>query len=340
MEKKENDKDIKEKELLNKLSSLEKKIIDFLNIKLKVNITGKETNLELCNKKIGNCELMLLTGIQFDSLEYINLSNNQISDIHLLKDFNLKKLQSINLSFNKLNNLNQKKKLDLSFYRVNEIQYNNNINNYSINLDNNGLIEKDIKEIKDIIFNEDYLCYNNNENYQNEIINRINKLEKKILGYFNNKLNINLTGNEIKIDLNNKNIGNNELNLLTGVEFKNLEEINLSHNNISDVEILQYFNNLKTIDLSYNKINTIIPLKKMLMDNLFPHIIEINLDHNNLIKKDIEEIIRLIKNKNILIKMVILYDIKNRNDKIRIFGKQFVSENKNICKMIIDGKRN
>ena len=328
MEKKEKDKDIKEKELLNKLSDLEKKIIDFLNIKLKVNITGKETNLELCNKKIGNWELMLLTGIQFDSLENINLSNNQISDIHLLKDFNLRKLKSLNLSFNKLNNLNQKKKLDLSFYRVNEIQYNN-INNYSINLDNNGLIEKDIKEIKDIIFNEDYLCYNNNnESNKNEIINRINKLEKKILGYFNNKLNINLTGNEIKIDLNNKNIGNNELNLLTGVEFKNLEEINLSHNNISDVETLKYFNNLKTIDLSYNKINTIIPLKKMLMDNLFPHIIEINLDHNNLIKKDIEEIIRLIKNRNILNKMVIIYDIKNTNEKIRIFGKQFVSEYK------------
>ena len=46
----------------------------------------------------------------------------------------------------------------------------------------------------------------------------------------NFKLNVNLTGKELKIDLNNKNIYNNDLNLLSGLEFKNLEELILKSN--------------------------------------------------------------------------------------------------------------
>ena len=71
------------------------------------------------------------------------------------------------------------------------------------------------------------------------IFNKIEHLQKKILHFLNSKLNINLTGKEIKIDLNNKNIGNIELKLLTGINFKNLEELNLSNNNISDIRLLK-----------------------------------------------------------------------------------------------------
>ena len=63
-----------ENKLLSKLNGLEQKVLDFLNIKLKVKITGKEINLELSNKNIGNNELMLLTCIEFDNLQNINLS--------------------------------------------------------------------------------------------------------------------------------------------------------------------------------------------------------------------------------------------------------------------------
>ena len=153
---------------------------------------------------------------------------------------------------------------------------------------------------------------NNEDDTQSELIYKQNKLQQKILFYFNNKLNIELTGKEIKLDLNNKNIGNIELNLLSGVDFKNIEEINLSHNNISDIEPLKNFKNLKKVDLSFNKINNINGLKsiskynnkieklylnnnmikdvKILKENIFPNIIEINLDNNNIIQKDIDEI--------------------------------------------------
>ena len=97
------------------------------------------------------------------------------------------------------------------------------------------------------------------------IISLLSKLEAKVKDFFNVKLKLNLTGNEIKLDLNNKNIDNIELNLLSCVDFKNLEEINLSHNNISNIEPLKDFNSpkLKKLDLSFNKINNISPFKEI-----------------------------------------------------------------------------
>ena len=140
------------------------------------------------------------------------------------------------------------------------------------------------------------------------MINKLNQLEQKILKYFNNKLNVQLIGKEISIDLNNKNIENIDLSLLSSIDFKNLEEINLSNNKISNIEPLKNFKNLKKIDLSFNEIIKIDELKnisennnkieilylndnmiedaEILKQNIFPNIIEVNLDNNNIIKKD------------------------------------------------------
>ena len=82
----------------------------------------------------------------------------------------------------------------------------------------------------------------NKESIEDAILKRLNILEEKILNYLNAELNIHLTGNEIKIDLNNKNIGNIELKSLSGLEFNNLEELNLRNNIISDSNILKEFN--------------------------------------------------------------------------------------------------
>jgi len=149
-----------------------------------------------------------------------------------------------------------------------------------IKLDDNDLLAKDIEDIKNHIIN--YHQSNNcekdknsflsteinketNDNKKDMIISLLSKLEAKVKDFFNVKLKLNLTGNEIKLDLNNKNIGNIELNLLSCVDFKNLEEINLSHNNISDIEPLNDFNSpkLKKLDLSFNKINNISPFKEI-----------------------------------------------------------------------------
>ena len=155
------------------------------------------------------------------------------------------------------------------------------------------------------------------------LINKIDRLEKKIKEYFNLKFGIELKGNEIKINLNGKNIGNIGFNLFTALEFKNLEEIDLSNNNISNIEALKDFSTpkLKKIDLSHNKISDIKVLKEIsqekneleninLKNNLikdftilkeckFPKIKEITLDEKNIIQKDIEEIKNSITNKSI-----------------------------------------
>jgi len=323
----DNEEDL-ERIMLNKIENLEKKILHFLNSKLNVSLTGKEIKIDLNHKNIGNIELQLLTGINFKNLEELNLSNNNISDIKLLKEFNLNKIKKLDLSFNKINDLKDKtsnKTIDL-------------------NIDQDNLICKDIEEIKKLIndseskedeYYDPYDILNNScfmtsyyndtsknekKEYKKKLLNKIDNLEKKVLGYFNSKLNINLTGKEIKIDLNNKNIGNIDLDLLSGVEFKKLEEINLSHNNISNIESLPNFKTVKRIDISFNKIKDITPIKqltknnkklenlnlgnneimdvKILKENIFTTVIDINLDNNNIIKKDIEEIKDIIKKNN------------------------------------------
>ncbi len=319
-----------ENQLEKKLNIIEKKVLDYLKVKLEINITGKEVSLNLSNKNIGNNELNLITSIPFDNLEEINLSQNSISDIYILKNFNLKKIKSIDLSLNNINNLKGNRRLDLSFNCINNIG-NDKIKKYinkpinsleksiPINL-NSNLIEKDIEELKSILIdNEETFLANNENNIKKELSNKINKLEKKILEYMNCKLNVNLTGKELKIDLNNKNIDNIDLNLLSGVEFKNLQELNLSHNEISDIEPIKNFKNIKILDLSYNKINNIDKLKiiseynnkieKLYLNNnniknvdalkgdIFPYIIEINLDNNCIIKKELEEIKLIVNEK-------------------------------------------
>ena len=115
--------------LLTKINDVEKKILEFFKIKLKVNITKNIINLDLSNKNIGNIEVNLLSSIEFDNLENLNLSHNNISDILCLKGFNFKKLKRLDLSFNKLNNIKNK----------NEFSYNsiNDIRNKTIEKNNN-----------------------------------------------------------------------------------------------------------------------------------------------------------------------------------------------------------
>ena len=85
------------------------------------------------------------------------------------------------------------------------------------------------------------------ENENNiDLPNKLNNVKQKI----------NLKGDEIKLDLNNKNIDDRELKLLSHLKFENVEFIDLSHNKISNIKILKDLNlsNLKRLkDLSFNK---------------------------------------------------------------------------------------
>jgi len=155
-------------------------------------------------------------------------------------------------------------------------------------------------------------------------------LERLARHYLNVKLKIELTGNELSINLNNKNLTNIDFQILSEIYFKNAKSMNLNNNKISDITPLKNFNspNLKLLDLSFNKIIDIISFKEfsqkeqkietILLNNneiknadifkkkIFPYIKEINLDENHLLQKDIQEIkdvikgIKRIKKKNLI----------------------------------------
>ena len=96
-------------------------------------------------------------------------------------------------------------------------------------------------------------------------MNKIQNLEKKILNKLNVEYKVNLTGEELKIDLNGKNVDNIGLELLCSIPYKNVEEIDLGNNNISNIEAVKNLNspNLKILILRNNKIKDIEPLKNI-----------------------------------------------------------------------------
>ena len=90
---------------------------------------------------------------------------------------------------------------------------------------------------------------------------KIKLLENKILAVLNSKLKVNLNGNELKINLNGKNVGDFDLSLLCSVQFKKVEVMDLSNNNISNIDEINDWNfpNLKKFDFSHNNIKNIEP---------------------------------------------------------------------------------
>ena len=310
----ENFKSEEENLILNKINLLQKKILNFMNITLNINLTGNETKLDLSYKNIDDKTLNLFTGLKLENIEELNLSHNNISNVKILKNLNLKKLKKLELSFNKINKIKDPVK------NINKIFNNKKI---EINLDKNNLIQKDIKEIQDFIMNDEtkknnlseyeYLSIDDMKKQKIEkLLSKLKSLEQKVLSYFN------LTGKEIYINLRNSNFNDNKLELLSGVEFKNLEELNLSHNKITNILPIKNFKTLKKLNISFNKINDLKPLEEISKNNkdikeinlrnneirdveilkldIFPYISKINLENNkNLIQKDIDEIINIIK---------------------------------------------
>ena len=199
---------------------------------------------------------------------------------------------------------------------------------------------------------------------EKKLLSKIEQLEKKILQYLNIKLGVNLSNDVITINLNGKNVTDLELNLLGGVEFKNCESIDFSNNKITNISSFEINSpKLKNINFSNNKIEDISPLKKILKlnvnlesinlnnnsikkvnvkemnDNIFQRIKEINLDGNKYIQKEFHEIKELLSFNKVLREgsgCVLKYKLDK--NKIRLFGKEFVSNNKDICRMIIHEK--
>ena len=161
-----------------------------------------------------------------------------------------------------------------------------------------------------------------------------------------------LTGNELIIDLNGKNITNMDFALLSEISFKNAEYMKLRNNDISDIKSLGKlkYPKLKFLDLSYNKIEDITPFEQyskneqkietILLNNnkisnadifkkkIFPFMKDINLDENKLLQKDIQQIKDIIKGNKPKIKKIINKELNRKNSLLMSNKKNDVDNHK------------
>ena len=161
--------------------------------------------------------------IQYLAPEIIlgNKYNNKI-DIYLLGCI-IYELLTLNNYYidTKINNKNGK--IDTNIYNPKW----QNLLDLLLNI--NSKIRPNIDEVYKYIKDEIII----NDNSINNIQLNNNKLEE-----FNKKYNLNIQQNTTKIDLNYKKIGNEGLKDLCQIEFKELKELYLGGNKISDIKVL------------------------------------------------------------------------------------------------------
>ena len=94
----------------------------------------------------------------------------------------------------------------------------------------------------------------------------LNNIKKETLKEMNQKFNLDIKDIEIKeLNLEDKNLGNEIFEYLKRIEFKELKELNLFNNKISDIKVLEKvkFEKLEILDLSWNQISDINILEKV-----------------------------------------------------------------------------
>ena len=179
-----------------------------------------------------------------------------------------------------------------------------------------------------------------NNRDRERVLVKFENVHQKILNYFNQKLKTEIKPDAKKIDLDNKNLDNTDLNLISEVPFDNLEELNLKNNKFTDLKFLNNLKakNLKTLDLSFNKLNGIKEIKDSLENEQFPKIRYINLENTNIIVKDLEEIRKMLTDGKLNKQCKLNYILEKSKNKVRLFGHDFVNKNKEKCKMQIEGE--
>ena len=144
--------------------------------------------------------------------------------------------KEINLIYNKRNFLLKQNEMNnylINFYEIIIKKYKKDPSNYNNNTNIinlvNGMNYKIYKNEELCLFGNDGIKIDNNNNKFREkeykqdleyLLNKVKFLEKKILTVFNTKFNVDLTGNELKINLNGKKIGDLDLSLLFSVYFQ------------------------------------------------------------------------------------------------------------------------
>ena len=221
----------------------QKKLLKQLNKNYKTNFAKSFTTIELSNKRIENEGFKILCKIEFNTLNYLYLFKNKISDIQPLETAKLDKLELLNLRHNNIKDISVLNKVNIS-------------NLKELNLGNNNILKIDV--LQKVNFNKlEKLLLDHNQitnidtlaqtdfkklkelNLNNNGIFSINVLEKID---FPELTKLDLEGNLIE-----------DINVLEKVNFKELNEMNLFKNNISDINV---FNNYKFYKLKKLNVNS------------------------------------------------------------------------------------
>ena len=248
------------------IDKLNKKIDDDYNINQKMNISLfnrkyhsevgsdqiQKLNLQGCY--LGNTALKDLCKIEFNHLESIILSGNNISDISPFENAKFKQLKELILFFNKISDISVFERVN--FYNLTHLGLSDN----SIN---------DITPLKDVeFFQLERLALSNNN------IKDINILWQTKFKFLRE---LKLSNNEIS-----------DISILKHVKFPQLKSLVLSNNYIKNIDVLGEadFPILLELKLSNNKVSDISKLKSGKFSRIIKRLF---LSHNNI--KDIEPLI-------------------------------------------------
>ena len=143
------------------------------------------------------------------------------------------------------------------------LRFYNLITNTKLSLPNNAYHVQNVNILaRDLDSQYEYKDKNKEiENLEKEInsLKSLDQVRDKYIADFNQKYSTNISKNDTKLDLSNKNLKNDGLKMLTRIDFENIKELILSKNDISSFKCLYRCNlkNLEILKLDNNRINSI-----------------------------------------------------------------------------------
>jgi serine/threonine protein kinase len=222
----------------------------------------------------------------------INENNIKLSGNNIFDDL----LQSL-LQFSPENRMSWEKYFNHDFFRYN----NNNQLNYT---------NDDLLNLQYIIRNEDDEDLSTNRNHNSSNNDKSSIIERFNLK-FKNKIS-KIKYEDTKLNLSEKSIGNEGLELLSKIKFNLIEELNLNYNKINDIKMISKMDlsQMIKLDLNHNKIKDINEFEKCNLCQL----VELKMSFNQINNIDIFE-------KCNLPNLKLLYLTNNKISNIEVLDK-------------------
>ena len=166
-------------------------------------------------------------------------------------------------------------------------------------------------------------------------LEKSHKAQQEALAKLNEDFQIDFEGNELKLSLRGRKLGDIGFQLLSKIQFIDLKDIDVSNNSISNISDLNnmVLPHLEFINMSENKITDVEPIAKLDSKNLkeiflqdnrikdfrpflrsnFPALERLRIENNNF-NKDLQEFKDFIKDLNKKIKGEIIYEAKTLDE--------------------------